>query len=45
MGVNGSYSNFPTSYGKGSATYELTGKNPYFRISDVEIYQISFNDE
>ena len=40
MGVNGSYSNFPTSYGKGNATYELTGKNPYFRI--VSFVQPSF---
>ena len=43
MGVNGSYSNFPSSYGKGNVTNELTGRNSYFRIADVEIYQIIFN--
>jgi hypothetical protein len=45
MGVNGSYSNFPTSYGKGNATNELTGKYPNFRIADVEVYQVNFHDE
>ena len=45
MGVNGSYSNFPTSYGKGNTVYELTGKNPYFKIADVEVYEINFNEE
>lgn len=45
MGVNGSYSNFPKSYGKGNPTHELTGKNPYFRIADVEVYQINYYEE
>ena len=45
MGVNGSYSNFPTSYGKGNSTNELTGKNSNFKVSDVEIYQVNFYDE
>ena len=44
MGVNGSYSNFPTSYGKGNPTNELTGKNPNFRILDVEVYQVNCYD-
>ena len=45
MGVNGSYSNFPTSYGKGYPSNELTGKNSNFKISDVEVYQINFYEE
>ena len=45
MGVNGSYSYFPTSYGKGNPTNELTGKNSNFKVSDVEIYQVNFYDE
>ena len=45
MGVNGSYSNFPTSYGKGNPTNELTGKNPNFKIADVEVYQVIYSDE
>ena len=45
MGVNGSYSNFPKSYGKGNPTHELTGKNPNFRIADVEVYQINYSEE
>ena len=44
MGVNGSYSNFPTSYGKGNPTNELTGKNPNFRIADVEVYQVGYEE-
>ena len=42
MGVNGSYSNFPKSYGKGNATNELTEYNKNFKISDVEVYLVSF---
>ena len=45
MGVNGSYSNFPTSYGKGNPTNELTGKCPNFKIADVEVYQVNLYDE
>ena len=45
MGVNGSYSNFPKSYGKGNPTHELTGKNPNFRIAYVEVYQINYSEE
>ena len=40
----GSYSNFPTSYWKGNPTNELTGKNPNFRIADVEVYQVSYEE-
>ena len=43
MGVNGSYSNFPKSYGKGSSTNELTQNNKNFRINDVEVYLVDFN--
>ena len=43
MGVNGSYSNFPKSYGKGSSTNELTRNNKNFRINDVEVYLVDFN--
>jgi len=42
MGVNGSYSNFPKSYGKGSSTNELTEYNKNFKVSDVEVYLVSF---
>ena len=42
MGVNGSYSNFPKSYGKGSSTNELTERNKNFRINDVEVYLVNF---
>ena len=42
MGVNGSYSNFPKSYGKGSSTNEFTEKNRNFKISDVEVYLVDF---
>lgn len=42
MGVNGSYSNFPKSYGRGSSTNELTEKNRNFKISDVEVYLVDF---
>ena len=42
MGLNGSYSNFPKTYGKGNATNELTGKNKNFKISDVEVYLVAF---
>lgn len=42
MGLNGSYSNFPKSYGKGSSTNELTDKNRNFKISDVEVYSVDF---
>ena len=42
MGVNGSYSNFPKSYGKGNATNELTEYNKNFKISEVEVYLVSF---
>ena len=45
MGVNGSYSYFPVSYGKGSSANELTGKNFNFRIADVEVYQVEFYDD
>lgn len=41
MGVNGSYSIFPKSYGIGSSINELTGhKN--FKVLDVEVYSITF---
>jgi len=43
MGVNGSYSNFPKSYGKGCSTNELTQNNKNFRINDVEVYLVDFN--
>ena len=42
MGVNGSYSYFPTSYGKGNPTNELTNNNFNFKISEVEVYQVEF---
>ena len=42
MGVNGSYSNFPKSYGKGSSTNELTEKNKNFKINEVEVYLVNF---
>ena len=42
MGVNGSYSNFPKSYGKGSSINELTEKNKNFKINDVEVYLVDF---
>ena len=42
MGVNGSYSNFPKSYGRGNSTNELTEYNKNFKISDVEVYLVSF---
>ena len=45
MGVNGSYSKFPSSYGKGNPTYELTGNNPNFKIADVEVYQVYFDEK
>ena len=42
MGVNGSYSYFPTSYGKGNPTNELTNNNFNFKISEVEVFQVEF---
>ena len=42
MGVNGNYSNFPKSYGKGSSVNELTGNNRNFKINDVEVYLVDF---
>ena len=42
LGVNGSYSNFPKSYGKGSSKNELTERNKNFKISDVEVYLVDF---
>jgi len=42
MGVNGSYSNFPKSYGKGSSTNEFTEKNRNFKVKDVEVYLVDF---
>ena len=42
MGVNGSYSNFPKSYGKGSSTNEFTEKNKNFKVNDVEVYLVDF---
>lgn len=42
MGVNGSYSHFPTSYGKGNPTNELTNNNLNFKISEVEVFQMEF---
>lgn len=42
MGVNGSYSNFPKSYGKGSSTNEFTEKNRNFKVNDVEVYLVDF---
>ena len=44
MGVNGSYSYFPSSYGKGNPTNELTKNNFNFKINEVEVYQIEFFD-
>ena len=42
MGINGSYSHFPTSYGKGYKSNELTGGNFSFRVLDAEVYQVEF---
>ena len=44
MGCNGSYSKFPHSYGKGNPTNELTGNNQNFKIGDVEVYQVLYDE-
>ena len=42
MGLHGSYSNFPCSYGEYANSRELTLKQFDFNISDVECYQVDF---
>ena len=42
MGLHGSYSNFPCSYGECANSSELTLKQFDFNISDVECYQVDF---
>ena len=42
MGLHGSYSNFPCSYGEYANSSELTLKQFDFNISDVECYQVDF---
>ena len=42
MGLHGSYSNFPISYGEWASGNELTLKHFNFNIADVEVYQIEY---